>query len=222
VKVLAIPDPHGFDHWKTVIDRVGEFDKIIFLGDYFDSFTVSHAKQMVNFQDILAFAGAYQSKVELCIGNHDLAYLTGQRCSGYQREHKKAIKEILLKNLDRLNVVYRHGDWLFSHAGFSKLWMKEQGLQNPESANGLLRRRPSALGWVGPDMFGDNPDESPVWIRPNSLIMNGVDGFNQCAGHTEIKPELEPKGIVQSGNKYLFVDTEGHNEFATIEVSGDF
>jgi predicted phosphodiesterase len=221
MKILVIPDPHGSDHWKTIERRVNEFDKIIFLGDYFDSPVLPYARQMKNFKNIMAFAAKHQAKVELCIGNHDLAYLSGQDCSGHQWGHKSDIRKILFQNLDRLQVVYKHGDWLFSHAGFSKLWMQKQGLQTPEEANGLLRCNPSALEWVGPEGYGNNPNESPVWIRPNSLIMNAIDGFNQCVGHTEIVPEMEPKGITQFGKKFLFVDTRDHIEFIALEVNGD-
>jgi hypothetical protein len=222
LKILAIPDSHGFDHWKTIIDRIDDFDKIVFLGDYFDSFIVPYTKQMKNFKNILAFADAHQTKVELCIGNHDIAYISGLGCSGHQWEHERAIRKILLQNLDRLNVVHKHGNWLFSHAGFSKLWMQENRLEFPEEANLLLYSKPLSLEWVGPDGYGNNPNESPLWIRPNSLIMNAVEGFNQCVGHTEIAPELEPKGIIQFGNKFIFTDTKHHNEFITIEVNDYF
>jgi hypothetical protein len=221
LKILVIPDVHGLDHWKAAVGRVDEFGKIIFLGDYFDSFSVRYTKQMKNFKEIAAFDAAHPEKVELCIGNHDLAYVSGLGCSGHQWEHEPAIRAALLQNIDRLNVVYKHGNWLFSHAGFSKLWMQEHRLQNPEEANELLRRNPRALDWVGPNEYGDNPNESPLWIRPMALIKNGISGFNQCVGHTEIVPEVEPKGIVQCGNKFMFTDTANHNEFIVIEADED-
>lgn len=218
MKILVIPDPHGCEYWKTMVGNVDEFDKIVFLGDYFDSFTVSYTKQMKNFKNILAFADAYQTKVELCIGNHDIAYLSGQGCSGHQWNHEAAIRKILIQNLDRLQVVYKHGNWLFSHAGFSKLWMQENSLEFPEDANKLLCCNPSALEWVGPDGFGDNPNESPLWIRPHSLVMNAVDGFNQCVGHSELVSTVESKDIIQFGKRFIFTDTKQHNEFVIIEV----
>lgn len=221
MKILTIPDVHGFEHWKTVADKTDAFDKIVFLGDYFDSYTVSYTKQMKNFKNILDFAETHPETVELCIGNHDIAYITGLGCSGHQWEHETAIRNILTQNLYRLNAVYKHGNWLFSHAGFSKLWLREHNLAHPEEANGLLHCNPSELDWVGPNGFGDNSNESPLWIRPYSLIMNGVDGYNQCVGHTEIVPEAEPKGRTQFGNSFLFTDTKHHNEFIALEVDDD-
>ena len=55
MKVNVIPDIHGEVKWKKVIDE--SCDKIIFLGDYVDSFTVSNDQIITNLKDIISNGG---------------------------------------------------------------------------------------------------------------------------------------------------------------------
>jgi hypothetical protein len=75
VRILAIGDIHGRDSWKDIInDNV--FDKVVFLGDYFDSREeISGAKQLYNFKEILQFKKYNIDKVVLLVGNHEFHYL---------------------------------------------------------------------------------------------------------------------------------------------------
>ena len=75
MRILAIGDIHGRDSWKDIInDNV--FDKVVFLGDYFDSREeISGAKQLYNFKEILQFKKYNIDKVVLLVGNHEFHYL---------------------------------------------------------------------------------------------------------------------------------------------------
>lgn len=54
MEIIAIGDVHGRDYWKYVTE-VHNFDKLIILGDYFDSFDINAQEQIKNFGEIIAF-----------------------------------------------------------------------------------------------------------------------------------------------------------------------
>ena len=49
MKTLLIADLHGLDIWKNIVAKE-QPDKIIFLGDYWDSFDLSYAVQTTQLQ----------------------------------------------------------------------------------------------------------------------------------------------------------------------------
>src|ERR1700750_1562842 len=88
-KTVVISDLHGHDSWKRVLDREKEFDKVVFMGDYVDSFNIHVSKQVGNLREIIQFRKDNPDTVTLQLGNHDLNYWQGytQTCSGYQSAH---------------------------------------------------------------------------------------------------------------------------------------
>ena len=108
--ILTIGDVHGRSTWKEIIfggeteyfwwkqsieegydeEKTYEFqkfDKIIFLGDYEDSFDKSNVEILENLKDIIQFAKAYSNLVVLLLGNHDIQYIVKDKiCSGYRGE----------------------------------------------------------------------------------------------------------------------------------------
>lgn len=69
---LVIADIHGRDIWKKIVDQ--NFDRVIFLGDYFDSFGIPGLVQLNNFEQICQFKKdqvTLGKEVTMLIGNHD-------------------------------------------------------------------------------------------------------------------------------------------------------
>ena len=63
-KILIIPDLHGRDMWKQhVLQHENSVDKIIFLGDYLDSFTIDTETMINNLLDIVRYKEANLDKV---------------------------------------------------------------------------------------------------------------------------------------------------------------
>ena len=62
MKLVAIGDIHGRDIWKQIVAQEQDADEFVFVGDYFDSFTVKGPDQINNFLDIIEFKK--QSKVD--------------------------------------------------------------------------------------------------------------------------------------------------------------
>ena len=216
MKIAIITDIHGSTHWRAVMKMVDKFDKIIFLGDYFDAWINKWPEQMNNACNIIKFKKSYPGKVDLCWANHDTSYYLDERCSGYQFDYEIDIKEFFKKNKNQLEVVYIYDEWIFSHAGVSAKWMSCAGIKTVEEINMLFKENPNYFRWVGPDGFGNNPNEGPLWIRPESLITNAVKNYNQVVGHTELPDG--PKVINKNKLKFVFTDTRKHNHLTILNT----
>lgn len=67
LKVAVIADIHGRDFWKKAKEK--EYDKVIFLGDYLDSYTISPTKQKDNLFEIYEW-WKNDKRVKCLIANH--------------------------------------------------------------------------------------------------------------------------------------------------------
>jgi len=219
VKICALPDVHGSDNWRKASVLLDAFDKMIFLGDYFDAWENKWPSQMNNAKKIIQLKKEYPHKVFLCWGNHDTSYYLNEQCSGYQLEHAADIEEFLGNNKDLLESACVFDNWIFCHAGVSAAWMACAGIRKPEEISMLFKENPNYFRFVGPDMYGDNYNEGPLWIRPESLMPNAVQKYNQCVGHTEqgISPAVMRKG----GYQYVLTDTRKHDYITIIDTATD-
>jgi hypothetical protein len=205
---MAIGDIHGRTYWKNYLDK--DFTEFYILGDYFDSYAGSFAKEYKNFTEICEEARK-DPRLKLCLGNHDYHYLSGispQRYSRFQNNHYRAINEILENNMDMLKVIYTSDDnYIISHAGLSNTFLKKMrgaGVKNIEDINAAFTHDRDILTFNGSNIYGDDVSQSPVWIRPRSLLSDPVPDFNQIVGHTQF-PEISFASI---GNiDVFFIDT---------------
>jgi len=216
MNIIVVSDVHGSEFWKSAARMVDTVDKVVFLGDYFDTWVNEWPQQMDNARGIVQLKKDYPGKIDLCWGNHDISYLLHDHCSGYQMEHDEEIIDFFKENKEFFKVVYMYDKWLFSHAGVSKRWMEEAGLKSIKSINKLFTEKGNWFRWRGPDVYGDNPNEGPLWIRPSSLIENAIKGYKQVVGHTE-QPD-HPKAVSET-NQFVFCDTRGHNFLTMINTA---
>jgi len=219
MKIAVISDIHQTTHWKNIITRQNDFEKIIFLGDEFDTWQSKWPEQIRNAEEIINFKKKNGEKVDLCWSNHAISYYLDEQCSGYQDKHAIIIREFYSEYKNFYNAAYIYDNWIFSHAGVSAKWMKRCGINDVNEINRLFIDRPSFFRWVGPDGYGNNSDEGPLWIRPEALITNSVAGFNQAAGHTE---NIQPKIIKKIKQLFVFCDTHDHNYLTIVDTDNDF
>lgn len=78
MRILVIGDIHGHDSWKAIVENE-KYDKVVFLGDYVDSFTLQPLTIVKNLREILKFKRENKDKVVLLWGNHDHSYFFGER-----------------------------------------------------------------------------------------------------------------------------------------------
>jgi metallophosphoesterase superfamily enzyme len=120
MKTIILGDTHGNDIWKKIVEEESP-DKVIFVGDYFDSFDISFAKQMYNFNEILDYKKSGNAEVTLLIGNHDYHYLpfVYENYSGYQMHNRMTIENAFYENMNHFKICHSIDNILISHAGVS-------------------------------------------------------------------------------------------------------
>jgi hypothetical protein len=226
MKTVILGDTHGRSNWKLAIHQEEPFDRLIFIGDYFDSFHFNTTEQINNFLDIIEYKKTSGKEVILLIGNHDYHYfpeIGDTSTSGYQRVGKYQIEPIIEANREHLQMAYQFNDFFFTHAGVSSVWLDEVfGIGHwsveflADEINELFKFKPLSFGFNGFDSYGDDKTQTPIWIRPGSLMSANKTNLRkriiQIVGHTQMK-RLDLKGM-STGGRYYFIDT--------IETSGQY
>lgn len=196
MKIIVIGDIHGHSSWKKIIDQEKDFDLIIFLGDYFDSFGVGVENIHKNYKEIREFQEQNEDKVITLMGNHDLHYLIPTEYSGYKWQTKSKMYYLLLSDyennlLPRIHIV---DNIIFSHAGITKTWLNNiNGIVSLDTIEEKLIAINSIplfhfdINYIDFNMYGDSISNGPLWVRPASLLKDKLDNFIQIVGHTHFK-----------------------------------
>lgn len=218
MKIIAIGDLHGNQNWTKVIEKEKDFDKIIFVGDYLDTkFGYKPIEQKQNLEKLIQYKKDNFNKVILLYGNHDHHYISfSEQYSGFQSSMyfdfniilKEAIKEKVIK------VIHIENNYLFSHAGVSKTWLKNNSIKSINEINDYLIFKPSVFNFqpgANRSNIGNDITQSPIWIRPESIKNNCIDDYIQIVGHTmfndiEINKKLYFIDSFNISNKYLVIN----------------
>ncbi len=184
-KVVAIGDVHGRTLWKDIVAKEADADRIVFIGDYFDSFDIKGAEQLSNFLDILRFKKANPEKVVLLLGNHDFHYTDycgEDRYSGYNFACAQVFKEVLTPALVDMKIFHIEDGVCYSHAGFTNTWLASNdlilGAESQAPMEALRFYRGDTSG------YGNHKAQSPIWVRPEALIPDANQDYIQVVGHT--------------------------------------
>lgn len=221
MKTIILGDTHGRSFWKSIV-TIENADRVIFIGDYFDSWDIGGEAQINNFLDIIEFKKTYGKEVILLIGNHDHHYFKRvgySGTSGYQPPpYPLLIEEVLEQNKEHLQMAYQFDSILCTHAGVTETWLEHVGWDGVEDKsifiNNIWKYKPLAFcfGDFGrrADPSGNNIWQSPIWVRPESLMRdrhNFKKDIIQVVGHTQQrKIDIEGKA---TGGRYYFIDTLG-------------
>lgn len=212
MKIVAIGDIHGRNIWEDIVKKEQDADKIVFIGDYFDTRdNIPGIVQLQNFMNILEFKRVNEGKVVMLVGNHDYHYMRGvnEQYSGYQPTMRFDFQEALFEAKDDIQACYIHDQYLFSHAGVTKSWLGDYKI---EDINDIFRYKPLLFSFTGYNPYGDDIEQSPIWVRPFSLMYDAVDGYIQIVGHTT------QKEINIVDDQFVFIDTLGTSgEYLVIE-----
>lgn len=196
--VIVLGDTHGRDIWKEIVSKEIEFDKIIFIGDYFDThYDISVEKQIENFKEILEFKKNNMDKVVLLLGNHDFHYLkeAQEKYSGFKAFKFIDINEILQPAVQKGFVIacYTHENYVFTHAGVTKTWCEANNVDIAnlsESINELLLTKPEVFRFtvgINYDNTGNDVTQSPIWVRIPSLLRDKLPNTVMVIGHTTLQ-----------------------------------
>ena len=190
MKLIAIGDIHGRTIWKDIVEA-HSYDRLIFIGDYFDSKEdIDAESQMKNFIEICRLKKENPEKVILLLGNHDYHYLdhVGEEYSDFQADFFVYINQLVQGAVDAglLQTCYLHEKFLFTHAGVTKTWCAENNIdveKIPDSINECFHS--DRLAFRHNALHDHTSAISPIWVRPDTLIPDKIDGYVQVVGHTK-------------------------------------
>jgi hypothetical protein len=221
MKIIAIGDIHGKTIWEKIVDQ--PFDKVVFVGDYFDCFDkISSSDQIDNFNQIIEFKKSNKDKVFVLLGNHDYHYLRGvkETYSGFQPLARFDIQEAIENSLKYIDICHIQDKYLFSHAGFTKTWCNKNGIgRRYLETNKMLYTDRNAFSFTSGmkrDKSGDEVCQSPLWVRPNSLNKDTIEGFTQIVGHTVMERNIKV------WVNLIFIDTLEINRYLIIQDGLNF
>ena len=234
--ILTIGDIHGRSTWKEIIFGgeteffmwknavienyleheeprwFNEYDKIIFVGDYCDSFNKTNEEILENLKDIVLFAKTYPDQVVLLLGNHDIHYIVvNECCSGYRGEMRADLNDLFKENEDLFKIAFLDEfqtekytiKTLWTHAGVTRGWFKElmRDINSPsfrlndffigsedwkidKVLNVAWKLRVTNLYNVDAHSGGVDLWAGPLWVRPTILKDFNLEGYDQVVGHT--------------------------------------
>ena len=199
-KVIVVPDVHGRLFWKDAIDKAGEADEIVFLGDYIDPYDYEQGalytklELIDNFKEIIQFAKDNSPKVTLLLGNHDAHYISNdENIQGSRYDH--TIKESFLRCIDDNTHLFKRcpviGNTLFSHAGVTAGWLRYNGYLGDmddinEIASFIEMSTIEDCAQVGYMRGGFLKSGGPLWadFEEHRNEENWLN-FDQAVGHTQ-------------------------------------
>jgi len=229
MKVLFIGDIHGLIEWEELAkEGMKNFYKIVFLGDYVDSFFVKRSIQLYNLNNICNFARKNKDQVTLLIGNHDYAYMHGiDGITGKQYEFAWEYKKIFDDNADLFQMAWGYTNdttkkyTLATHAGYTtnydeffiKPEMKEGELIH-DTLNRIHDRQ--ELIWKVGRMRGGRGTPGPLWADYMEVLDDPYNGINQVFGHT---PQVTPRLDFFGGDFIACIDDRGNKRVASMLIN---
>lgn len=223
MKITVISDVHGRTDWKQIVELNKDSDLYIFLGDYLDSWDIKPNDQYINLLDIIEFKKNNMDKVILLWGNHCQHYLPHvlEKYSGWQAVTQLLCSQILIDSINEglFKMCYIHNNYLFSHAGITKTWCKQFNINIKDLENNVNEAfitTPKIFNFNDGRNFsntGDDVCQTPIWVRPNSLNKDMLNGYIQIVGHSEVK-DID---LDLYDRKIILTDCQKYKQYLTIE-----
>lgn len=259
-KVACFGSLEGYEEWRTNCDDpnfdiskypISRYDLIIFIGDYLDSFRIALIDIKRNLEEIIHFKLKFLDKVVLLLGNHDVSYLRGVYCDGYQAGMRPDYYQLLNTKHNRepiFQAAYQYKDWLWSHAGVTLGFYEDiiKPLSNPKSGRfwSFYKNAENMAEILNFMFLSKNEDiykstrarggwskvPGPFWAHGPELNHKPAFGLNQVVGHT---PQDIIRAYDHAGGRYeehpiklFFIDNfwdsnEKTNQVLSLDFSTD-
>ena len=195
MKIITIGDLHGSTAWEKVVPE--DWDRIVFIGDYVDSFYHSDDEILKNLLEVIELKKTHPEKIILLWGNHDLAYLfrgkSPHACSGFRYPMLNALADLFDKNRTLFRTAWQVENYLWTHAGIVQQWFKsfieEQVRTDDQNLAVTLNRLFDAyylpLFNVSSARGGWQKDSGPFWADRSETLRDPLLNYHQVVGHTK-------------------------------------
>lgn len=210
LKTLIIPDLHNRVDWVEPFLSSQTYDRVVFLGDYFDDFydTVEDAENSAYW---LKKSLYFKDRIHL-FGTHDIWYrfpIDDLMASGNSPYKFNVINDIIEESdWEKLKLFHFEQNFLISHAGLHSRLIGELSYRNflsklnpfEELKNGII----SPLLQAGFSRGGKQIVGGMTWLDWNEEF-EPVPQLNQIIGHTE---HLIPQEKHTKFSKNYCIDTK--------------
>ncbi len=216
MKIITIGDLHGLPVWKKIAPD--DWDHIVFIGDYVDSFYFPDNEIVENLEEIIKLKKANPEKVILLWGNHDLGYLfrgaSLHGCSGFRREMLEPLAEIFNNNRNLFQTAWQAENYLWTHAGIVQRWfanfIENQVIPNDINLAATLNRLFDAyylpLFHVSHVRGGRQWESGPFWADMSETMNDPIRGFHQVVGHTHTREGIFTYNHSEGETSVTFTD----------------
>jgi predicted phosphodiesterase len=216
MKHLIIGDLHGRDWWKKA-DIAGA-DRVVFLGDYTDSFKRPDKVIRRNLEEIIALKKKYPAKIILLLGNHDVQYLHYPKyyCPGFRSSMQPQLTRLFTENRNLFQIAYQHRNFIFTHAGITNRWFRmfsrtfayrllhHVGDTIADTINRFeLETQNSGIYAYSRYKTGHDSDGGPLWADLVETWNDSLNGYDQFVGHT---PVDQPTASISRGKSITYLD----------------
>lgn len=204
-KRLVLGDMHGRYNLVKQIYDIELPDDVIMLGDYVDTHdNISDKEQQTALLNLLKLSEYHKSnrgEFILLMGNHDFHYYFDnsyiEKYSGYSFKRQvwatPMFKQLINDGQMQMIFIDEINKTIYSHAGITNTWCKLNSLDLTNINKCIIKEKYKFQFTVGKfnSATGDSPENSCIWVRPNSLI-NDIYKDNQnyiwrqIVGHTSV------------------------------------
>lgn len=228
--VQIIGDVHGTSTWKQACN-LNEFQKIVFIGDYFDSFSITGRTCRENFMEILAFKASNPDKVVLLMGNHDNGYLfyhtslfKAVKCSGFSSSNAWVNNKLLIENRHFLQAAWQCDNTLITHAGVTEGFFQkclrpfwDNSMPISELLNAMWQNGNRRIFQIGEAREGEDMHPGIFWTDKTELLKDPLLGYTQIVGHTPV-PSVESHNFTKN-TQIIFTDCVEHSKLEFLVIN---
>lgn len=223
MKFLILPDVHLRLNaiMKLLKELRGEYDKVIFLGDYFDSFHENSLLHGTCTPELMAqwLVSELENKdYTFLFGNHDAHYMipryyNGAQICGYTHQKRNIINSYMTPEWwKKLQIFAFVGNYIFSHAGISTAnlpalldesylpdYLKKEEERAMNDFNHAFWQPGSDRG------FYAQVEGGPLWCDWKNVF--SFDKYIQVVGHTEVPSPQTNKNTINldTGSRYYMM-----------------
>ena len=217
MKILILGDIHGRPFWREIVAKEKP-DLTIFLGDYVTSHeSYTPEQQLTELEAILDYKEENPNSVIMLRGNHDLdglGYYWASCCPPAYDVQRTMAKDKPLGQRFLENTQWMYGmnvagkPTLCVHAGVTNEWLSDILKLEKFDIQAINAMEPSEnFGFTGGcwDYYGTDPQQSCVWVRPQTLKKHHIPGWDQIVGHTGTYTCCESTNMLDAaeGDRYV-------------------
>jgi predicted phosphodiesterase len=208
LKTLTIGDIHGRNNWRKIVNEyANDVDKIIFTGDYADSYESEKISRRSTLKEVYAIFDFYENNKDKTIilgGNHDFHYYKDPyfyNCSRYDRKNLNNLTELYQHYKKDIKVCFKYKNYIWTHAGILKPWINQyrniifnpMGLREDFSNIDIVLNELiySKNFWILEDISfhrkGNELYGSPIWADEDEFKEERlIENHHQIVGHSKV------------------------------------